>query len=155
MEKEKNNYTFELTSNGNILWQGNMMFQGIGAMLRNHKAYEAYCKDTEETDRLPFFDFNYQIYNCEGNDESHIYKKYGHIKGENERFITNLTTENFDLTLKEGMDMGIVSDEFKGMIIKGFETPIKMLDFKNYKYWDKTLMKTIIILCEKKTEQNS
>jgi hypothetical protein len=148
-ENKKNDYTFELNSDGNILWKGHMRFKFIGAESRHYKAYEEYCKDTEVADRLNFSEFNSRLYQFDGDDLNALAQKYKHLKFEEDRFITYLSLEDFVLTLKKGMDMGVISEEFKGMIIDGFKTSVEV-NFQNHEYWlDKDKVKEITIICKK------
>jgi len=150
-ENKQNDYTFELNSDGNILCKGRMRVKSIGAGYRHYKAYEEYCKDTEVANRLKFLDFNAMLYLLDGKGLTEIGKKYGHLKLEDEQFINYLSLLDFDLTLEEEMDMGIISEEFKGMIIKEMKSSVKVnFESDHNKYWlDKDQMKEILIICKK------
>jgi len=78
-------YTFTQTEDGNILWEGSFEWCRFGWPNVYEKAYESYCSDISEEERLDISKFRKELHSAEyGEDGSYIgpnklWSKYGSL----------------------------------------------------------------------------
>lgn len=109
-------FTFTKDDNQDVLWEGNFEYCRIGMPNDYTKAYEAYCKDTENPMPLKFFKNAVHEWDDETND--YHYTKYV-------RMVESLPNE-IDMVdpsggpyITSGMSLG--SFGFKDYIVKDFQ----------------------------------
>ena len=123
MKKYKNRYndefTFTLDEDGNILWEGNFNFCRIGYPNDYTKAYNAYVGDGG---KLSFKEFQDTVHQYDEEKRQYI------LDNKYIQLVESLT-HKIDMVdpsggpyITAGSNMGRYSEEFKGMIVKEFQS---------------------------------
>ena len=112
-------FTFTKEENGHILWEGDMKYCRFGMPNNYFEAYNEYCKDLHEINRLSLEDFELVVHNYDKEKKEYVYDKYV-------RLVTSFR-EDIEMIDPSGgpyiaanMDMRCVSNTFKGLIVKEF-----------------------------------
>ena len=110
-------FTFTLDSEQNILWEGNFNFCRIGYPNDYTKAYNAYVVDGG---RLSFNEFQQSVHEWDDETNTHYYPKYVTMV-ESLKDKIDMVDPSGGPYIGSGANMGRYSEEFEGMIVKGFE----------------------------------
>lgn len=116
----KDEYTFTLDSEGNILWEGPFRWMRSGWFNVYDKAYEAYCKDTNTP--IPLEDFKRKIHSFDYDslEYSYLHTKYAHLIYSDTKSISMIDPSGGPY-ISVGMNMEYIDESFKDMIVEKLE----------------------------------
>jgi hypothetical protein len=121
MNTYKNRYgdqfTFTLDSDKNILWEGDFNYCRIGYPNDYTKAYNAYVADGG---LLNFNEFKKAVHEWDEDKREYPHVKYLNLVTSNKDII-NMVDASGGPYIEESNDMGRYGEEFKGMVVRGFE----------------------------------
>ena len=115
-----NDYIFTLDSDGNILWEGDFTYCRYGCPNDYTKAYKQWLSDFPETEILPLEDFKSILHKYDDPHSCYVYDKYI-------RLVESLTNKIHMVDpqggpyIASGFSMNLISNEFKGMVVKEFK----------------------------------
>jgi len=116
----RDEYTFTLQEDGNILWQGPFEYYRAGHPNDYSVAYKKWHNDFPKTEMLSLEDFSQVVHQYDEEKQQYKYKEY--------LDLVTVEKDKIDMVDPSGgpyistpMDMGLLFKEFKGRIVKGFE----------------------------------
>lgn len=117
-------FTFIKDNDGNIMWSGNFGYLRTGMPNNYDDAYKAYSKDCVEKNISPISmkEFKEKVHEWDDNNNSYteFSKKWsGLVYSEIDKI--NMVDPSGGPYISSGDDMGMFSEEFKGMIVKEFK----------------------------------
>lgn len=114
-------FTFEKTDDGNVLWEGNFTYSRIGYPNDYSKAYNAYLHDHKHVqDLMSFNQFKNVVHEYDDETNQYIYDKYVKLV-ESLKDKISMVDPSGGPYLAEGMNLKILDPSLSRMIIKEFE----------------------------------
>lgn len=115
-------FRFELDSDGNILWTGEFKHCRMGWPNNYTEAYNRYVEDDcDSSSVMTMGEFKKAVHASDENGYTEFSKKYmKHVRSDTSKI--NMVDPSGGPYLTEGSDMGYIADEFKGMIVKEFQS---------------------------------